>query len=150
MTIEPDAPKFDIEIGENCKPSICHCCEHKSNIGHGFVYKDGNAYAIYYAGWSPSHSYNKVSIAIAIGGWSDNSTSADRICFGLESYEAEKEILFRVIDPVESPWSNTELLGKMISRQDALNNSLLKEVFVIAERVVCNHDAIRKYLGITQ
>lgn len=147
MTKGVEVAKFDIEIGENRKPSVCRCCGRESNVGHGFVYKDGDTYAVYYVGWTPVHPDKKVSFAIAIGEWDDDSTSADRACFGLEAYEGEEEILFRVIEPDESPWANTDLLGGMISRKDALNHSLLKEVFLIAERVIRSHDAIRQYLN---
>lgn len=141
-------PTFDIEIGENFKSSLCDCCGRESNVGHGFVYRDGDAYAVYYASWAAGHPDKKVSFALAIGKWDDDSTSTDRTCFGLEAYEGKNEILFRVIEPEESSWAKTDLLGEMISRKDALNHSLLKEVFVIAEIVVRNHDAIRQYLAI--
>lgn len=140
---------FDLEIGENQKPSLCHCCSSESNVGHGFVYKNKEALAVYYAGWAPKHPDKKVSFAIAIGKWDDNSTVNDRICFGLEAYETENEIAFRITDPNESPWSNTELLGKMVSREDALKHFLKDQVFKIAEYVIRNHDAIRNYLAIS-
>lgn len=146
MNSEINNVNFQLEIGENCKSSICHCCGRKSFIGHGFIYKDGDAYAVYYAGWAPSHSSMKVSFAIAIGKWDDNSTVQDRICFGLEAYEDKEEILLSVIDPPDSPWKNTELLGNMISRKEALHNPSIKEVFDITELIIRKHEAIKKYL----
>ena len=140
--------KFEIEIGENSSPSLCYCCNDKSYTGHGFIYKDGDAYAVYYIGWSTNHTEKKVSIALALGEWNDDSTSDDRICFGLEAYEAEKDILFRVIDPKESPWSKTDLLGDMISREQGLNHQLLGEVLIVVEEVLRNHTAIRNYLNL--
>jgi len=149
MNSEINSVNFQLEIGENSKSSICHCCGRKSFIGHGFIYKDGDAYAVYYAGWAPSHSPVKVSFAIAIGKWDDNSTVQDRICFGLEAYEDKEEILLRAIDPSDSPWKNTELLGNMISRGDALNNHSIKEVFDITEFIIRKHDAIKEYLAVS-
>lgn len=146
MTLEISPSNFNLEIGENCESSICHCCGRESYIGHGFIFKDGDAYAVYYAGWVPSHSEKKVSFAIAIGEWDDSSTVEDRTCFGLEAYEEKEEILFKIIEPADSPWNTTELLGKMISRDDALNNPLIKEVFDIVEHIIRNHDSIKKYL----
>jgi len=143
-------PKFEIEIGENCKPSVCHCCGQKSNVGHGFIYKEEVAYAVYYVGWAAGHPDKTMSFALAIGEWDDESTIEDRICFGLEAYEEEKEILFRVIEAAESPWENTDLLGKMISLQEALKHHLLQEVFIIIEYIIRNHLAVRKYLAITK
>ena len=139
---------YYIEIGEDSNPSLCHCCGKKSCTGHGFVYKDGDAYAVYYAAWSDSHLERKMSIALAVGEWDDNSIAEDRTCFGLEAYEAENDILFRLIDPENSPWPETDLMGKMIHREQGLNHHKLSEVFTIAEEVLRNHAAIRNYLNL--
>ena len=139
---------YDIEIGENKNASICHCCGKNSCIGHGFVYKDDSAYAVYYVGWSEAHSDKKISIALAIGEWNEDSTVADHTCFGIEVYEAKDEILLRVIEPAQSPWANTALLGSMLAKQDSLSHPLLKEVFVIVECILRGHKALREYLGI--
>ena len=140
--------KYDLEIGDNCESSICHCCGQESCTGHGFLYKDDDAHAVYYVAWSNTHAKRKVSFAIAVGEWDDESTSDDHTCFGLEAYESEERILFRIIEPVESPWADTDLLGKMLSRKESLVHPLLKEVFVIAEHIVRNHTAVREYLSI--
>jgi len=139
--------RYDVEIGEEAKTSICPCCGKSSYTGHGFVYKSGNAYAVYYVGWSPHHRDQKVSIALAVGEWDDSSTADDRVCFGLEAYESGDEILFRVIEPKESPWSKTDLLGSMLSRKNSLAHRLLKEVFIIVEEILRNHSAVRHYLN---
>ena len=139
---------YDIEVGENKNASTCHCCGKKSCVGHGFVYKNDDAYAVYYAGWSDAHPAKKVSIALALGGWDGGSTIDDRTCFGVEASEGKDEILFRVIEPDESPWPDTDLLGPMLTRNQGLSHPLLKEVFVIAENVLRGHLALRQYLAI--
>ena len=141
---------YDIEVGENKSSSTCHCCGKKSCVGHGFVYKNDDAYAIYYVGWSNSHPDKKVSMALAIGDWGDSATNDDRTCFGIEASEGNEEVLFRVIDPNESPWPNTDLLGQMLTRDKGLSHSLLKEVFVIAESVLRGHVALREYLTLPE
>lgn len=143
------APEYDVEIGENAEPSTCYCCGQESEIGHGFVYRDGDARAVYYAGWAANHLDKKITIALAIGEWGDDSSTGDRTCFGLEAYEGDKDILFSVIDAENSPWADTDLLGKMLSRKEALKHTLLEEVFIIAEYIVRNHKAINKYLKIS-
>ena len=139
---------YKIEVGENRSASTCHCCGRKSSVGHGFVYRNGDAHAVYYAGWSTDHSEVRVSLALAIGEWDDGSSAADRTNFGLEAREGDEEILFRVIEPEESPWSSTELLGDMLPREKALSASLLDEAFIVAEQVVRNHPAISDYLAL--
>ena len=141
---------YDIEVGENKSVSTCHCCGKKSYVGHGFIYKNDDAYAVYYVGWSDAHPDKKVSIAIAIGKWDDDSTVDDRTCFGIEASEGADEIFLRVIEPDESPWSNTDLLGPMLTRDEALSHPLLKEVFVIAEVILRGHIALREYLAIPE
>ncbi len=139
---------LNIEIGEDYKQAVCSCCGRSSKTGHGFIYKNGNAYAVYYVGWSDAHLDRKVSLAIAIGAWDDSSTPADRTCFGIDAYEGENEFLFKVIEPNNSPWAETDLLGKMTSREKALNHHLLQDAFVIAEAVIREHKAIRQYLSV--
>lgn len=139
--------KYEIEIGENSEASTCHCCSQNSYNGHGFVYKNSDAHAVYYAAWSKEHAEKMVTFAFAIGEWDDDSTVDSRVCFGIEAYEAENDILLRVIEPNESPWPSTDLLGQMLSRSEGLQHSLIKEVFVIIEEVLHSHVAIQQYLS---
>lgn len=139
---------YKIEVGEDKNASICHCCGKKSCVGHGFVYEDNEPYAVYYVGWSDTHIEKKVTIALAIGEWDDDSTTNDRTCFGIEAYADKNKILFRVIEPTESPWANTDLLGKMLSRNHSLAHTLLEKVFFIVKRILRSHVALRKYFAI--
>jgi hypothetical protein len=87
-----------------------------------------------------------VSFAVAIGEWDDNATSESRVCFGVEAKESDSEVLFRVLEPEESPWPNTELLGKMIDRESALNHSNIDDIFLILEEILRGHPSLNKYL----
>jgi hypothetical protein len=142
-----DTLNLSLEIGENYNSSVCHCCGQKSNVGHGFIYKNDDAYAVYYAGWSLNHADKKVSFAIAIGEWDDNSTNSNRTCFGIEVFEEKNRFLFTIVEPIKSPWSNTGLLGRMLPRCDALAHPCLNEVFHLVEYVIHNHTAIQEYLS---
>ena len=137
---------YSIEVGDDRNASTCYCCGRDSCTGHGFVYKDDDAYAVYYVGWCDEHLEKKVSIALAIGEWDDESTNDDRVCFGIEASENVDEILFRALEPTESPWSDTHLLGPMLTRDQAVAHPLIKEVFVVAENILRNHAALCEYL----
>jgi hypothetical protein len=136
---------YRVEVGDD-EVSRCACCNQNSLTGHGFVYRKNDAYAVYYAAWSTAHAEKKVSFAIAIGEWDDNSTSRNRVCFGVEAKESDNEVLFRVLEPKESPWPNTELLGAMIDRENALAHSSIGDVFSILEKVLRGHPSLNKYL----
>ena len=127
--------------------SKCICCNNKSLTGHGFVYRNEDAYAVYYGAWSSAHVEKLVSFAVAIGEWGDDSTSNDRVCFGVEAKENDDKIIFRVLSPDESPWPNANLLGKMLDREDALIHENIGEVFTVLEKIVQDHPAIRDYLN---
>ena len=142
--------EYGIEVGENESSSTCDCCGENSCVGRGFVYKNDDAHAVYYVGWSDSHFEKQVSIALAIGEWDDDSTKNDRTCFGLVVFEDEDQFLFRVVEPCESPWSDIDFLGPMLSREKSLTSPLLKEVFEIAENILHNHVALRDYLQISE
>jgi|SRR5690554_3591767 len=140
--------QYFIEVGEDKAESDCYCCNQRSFVGHGFIYKNSVAYAVYYVGWSDFHLNKKVSIALAIGSWSDGSCVINRDCFGIEVFEGEEEILLKFIEPDQSPWPETDLLGKMLSRDSCLSHSLAKEVFNIVELIIRNHSSLSEYLGL--
>ena len=140
---------YEIEIGKDRQSSVCQCCGKESSVGHGFVYKDGDAYAIYSAAWSTMHSQPKISFALAIGDWDDDGKrNENTVCFGVEAVDGGDKILFQIIDPSESPWPDSELLGSMLARESSMNHASINEVFTIVESLLHRHPAIREYLAL--
>lgn len=138
---------LELEVGEHEQNSRCGCCGAVSKTGHGFIYKDQSPYAVYYAGWSASHKERGVTLALAIGKWEENSAAEGRICFGLEAYEGELQVLFRFIDPELSPWPKAGLLGPMIRRDVALVHSLKDDALAVAETIIREHPGLSRFLG---
>src|SRR5215204_4406142 len=99
-----------LKIGEDEKRGQCDCCGSSSSTGHGFIYRDGIPYSVYFAGWTEAHKARGVTMAIAIGEWDEGSTAEARTCVGIEAYEGETQILLRFVEPESSPWPETELL----------------------------------------
>ncbi|MFC4273092.1 hypothetical protein GQF03_07875 [Sneathiella chungangensis] len=137
---------YDIEIGEAEISKICKCCGRPSSTGHGFVYKDGDSYAVYYAGWSDAHIDKVVTFALAIGEWDDHSSKDDRVCFSIEASMAREKIKLDVIEPGKSPWPDSDLLGKMLSRQNALSHPALGEILTIIGLVLKEQDTLVEFL----
>lgn len=138
-----------LEVGENENMSCCDCCGAESATGHGFIYKNGLAHAVYFVGWSHAHPERGVTMAIAVGRWDDAATADARTCYGLEANVRDGRIVFSFIDPDESPWANTELLGPMISRIEARTSHARDDVLSIGEHVVRSHPAVRAFLNIS-
>jgi hypothetical protein len=102
----------------------------------GWVYQDGDAYAAYYAGWTEGHVGSNLAIIIGIGPWDDLHTAADRRSFGLDCWEEAEEVRFSVIEPEQSRYGTSRVLGAMMPRQAALADSELPEIFHVAEHIV--------------
>jgi len=128
----------------------CACCGAQSRSVHGFVYNDDDAYAIYYAGWSDTHPEKGVSIAIAVGEWSEGSSPADRTSVGITAKSTPSAIEFSVLNGDESPWAYTPLFGQMLDRDRALTHPRLKEIFHVAEHVVRDDERVRCFLNSNQ
>ena len=140
---------LEIEVGEDETPQTCHCCGEVGSSGHGFVYENGDAHAVYYAAWSDAHPERGVSLAIALGEWSDDSTPADRTCVGIQAFEGERDVHFRFVEPEDSPWPNTDLLGPMLRRDLALHHDMRQHFLKLAELVVLRHPAVCRAVGVS-
>lgn len=135
-----------VELGDADRPSRCECCGQVTRTVHGFVYRGDDAYAVYYAGWSEGHADRGVTMAIAVGEWGDDSAVSDRTSIGLRARSTASQIEFAVLDPDESPWGHTDLLGAMVPRAVALKHRVLKVIFEIAERVVRDDSRVAAFL----
>lgn len=142
-------PMLELELGEDEKQGHCQCCGSTSSAGHGFVYRDQLPHAVYYAAWSMGHREHGVALAVAIGRWEEGTTAADRTSFGIEVYEGENHVLFRFVDPEDSPWANSPLLGPVLARTAALMSPRSAEALAIAEIIAINHPGIRHFLGMS-
>lgn len=139
-----------LELGEDQKIGRCHCCGAAAKTGHGFIYKNGTPYGVYFAGWSAGHKERGVTLAIAVGEWDEGTIREQRTCVGLEAYEGEVQILFRFIERESSPWTETDLLGRMISREEAVGHPLRSEFLAVAEIIVRKHPAVRQFLNVSE
>ena len=141
---------LSLELGEEEAGAICDCCGRRSRTVHGFVYRNGDAFAVYYAGWSPEHLDRGVTLAIATGEWAEGSGPADRVSIGLATYSKPAEIQCTVLDPEQSPWGETPLFGKMLPRVTALRSRSLKSTLEVAEVVTREDPRVRSVLSKVQ
>ena len=134
LTLECDPPR----AGDPCE-----CCGIRSTTTTGFAYRDGDAFAIYYAGWSDRHPERGVALVVASGDWDDGTSPADRVSIGFRVHATPTEMTFRVVDPVESPWAETRMFGKMLGREAALAGASYAVSLAIAELIVGNDAGVR-------
>jgi hypothetical protein len=127
--------QISIELGDDSTYAICECCGAKAPSVVGFVCNDGDAFAVYFAGWTEGHPSRRVSMVIGLGDWSDNATAEDRRSFGLRCWVEGDSLQFEVQEPVASRYGDNEFLGRMLSRMAALADAEIATVFHIAEHI---------------
>jgi hypothetical protein len=137
ITIEFEAPH---------ESDLCECCGGTTTSLTRFVYKDGDAHAIYYARFSNNHPERIVKAAVSVGEWGEGSNPGQRVAFALELRAGSENYEVHVCDAASSPWSGADLLGPMLDRETALAHPLIDDVFHITDHAVLEDQPLKAYL----
>ena len=136
--------RIEIECDDPVKKT-CECCGGTSTTLTRFVYKDGDAFAIYFALFSDNHPEREMSVAVSIGEWGDGTTAEDRLAFALILRCREDQYEVMVVNADKSPWQDAEMIGRMLDRDEALAHPWIEEVFHITDHMVEDDLEIRSY-----
>lgn len=137
---------IEIEFTEP-ETSKCECCGNTTTRLTRFVTQDGDAFAIYYAAFSEAHHENGVIGIVSIGEWWDGTTPELRDAFAFRLWEGEDNYNVTIMDAGESQWSDVDLIGRKLSREEALAHPSIKDVFHIVDHMTEEDPAIRTYFG---
>lgn len=124
----------------------CPCCGGRTTRLTRFVYRDGDAYAVYYARFSDNHPDRTVIATISLGEWGEDGTPEQRTAFALKLRATDSDYQTSIINASESPWSDVEILGSTLDREQALAHPRIKEVFHIADHMVLEDAPLKAYL----
>ena len=137
ITIECEEPKL----------SRCDCCSGVTTRLTRFVYRDGDAYAVYYAAFSDNHPERYVSLIVSIGEWANDAPPSVRVAVPLRIWVGEGKLNVTIVNGADSPWEDTTILGRVLDRAEALGHARIQEVFHITDHI-CTEDApVREYLS---
>jgi hypothetical protein len=125
--IEIEQDKIDI--------SKCDCCGGKVTNLTRFVYQDGDAFAIYYVSFTEGHEDKVAYALIGIGEWGEDSTPDQRKAYSLKLWEGTSDWQVTVTDRDESPWKDVKFLGRILNRDEALKDPMIKDVFHISDHI---------------
>ncbi len=113
-----------------------------------FVYKDNDAFAVYYAAFTPEHPEKIVSAMIGLGEWGDAEVSPEaRVAFPFEIRATEDRFQVGMVDAEVSPWSQVTFLGSILNRDEALQHEWISEVFRITDCMVTEDEEIVRYFS---
>lgn len=139
--------RLSLEPIDRLKPFHCPCCGREAQSGQGYVFEDERPLAIYFATLHDAENKNGVALAIGIGEWSDDGSRQCCTAMGIDVGSTDSEFRMRVVEPEESPWAKTKVLGPLLSREQALIHPLKTKIFEIADHIVTNDGTIAAHLG---
>ena len=132
---------------EEPKESLCECCGNVSVRLTRFVYRDGDAHAVYYALFTKGHPERKLSGLIGLGSWGEGGEPEGRIAFPFQIWSDENNFNVGLVDAEDSPWSHVTFMGKILDREAALKHEWLPEVFHITDHMVVDDPQIADFFG---
>jgi len=137
---------LSIEPAAEVQQRICQDCGRPFSTVHGFIYEDGDAYAVYHALLQTEHPSTQVGLALSLGSWEEGATGSDRQRIGLRVWREGSESKMHVENAEESGWGHSDAFGTMLDRDQVLQGVLRDEAFRATEFVVEHDDRIRGHL----
>jgi len=128
--------------------SACECCGGVTTRVTRFVHRDGGAHGVYYAAFSDNHPDRAVSMVVSVGEWGDDAVPDQRAAFALLLRSGSENYEVTVIDGENSPWRDATILGRFLTRAEALSHPWLKDVFHITDHVFEEDAVVREFLEV--
>ncbi len=125
---------IEIELTEP-KKLTCECCGGAMTSLTRFVYKDGNAFAIYHATFSENHFERGVLGVISLGDWDSDEVSPNRVGFPLRFWQGEENYNVGLTNRDECPWNDSKVIGRILDREEALSHPWVDDVFHITDHI---------------
>jgi hypothetical protein len=138
-------PIFEVEYEE---PLIvtCDCCGAPETRLTRFVKRDGDAYAVYLVRYVDGQQMHPACAVVSLGTWGVDGVPPDRVAFALRIPHHPDEYQVEVIDGAELAWKKSEILGRKLSRDEALAHPWLPEVYRLFDHMVENDAPLHAFL----
>jgi len=136
---------LSIEPGRSTT-NLCGCCGKTSHTHRGFVSQEGQAFAVYFAGFTEDHGAPMLTLVVSLGDWSPKGTPADREAAVIKVRNVGGEIEMMVQGPLDQPWNDIGVLGRLLSREEMLAGPRKGEFFHIADHVIAEDQRVVPYL----
>jgi|SRR5215467_3575519 len=138
---------YTLEVGEYIYRLTCECCLTEKNRVWGFVSRDGDAHAVYYALLNLEEKSPRVGLTLSVGPWWEGTEPSQRVWLHVNVCAEECGIEMGIRDPKESnfyPWGKG---GTPLNREEALASSAIEEIWSVADFIVATDVAVSSYLS---
>lgn len=128
--------------------STCQCCGQATTRLTRFVYKNDDAFAVYYAQFTEGHPEKRLSGIIGLGEWGDEEAGSEaRLAFPFQIWMDGDNFQVGLVNAADSSWSHVTFLGQILDRSEALTHPWIKEIFHITDHMVMEDKEIVSYFG---
>lgn len=141
-----EASTIRIEPGGSSTTGTCPDCGSQSRYVSGFVYRNNNAHAVYYAGWTDNHPERGIRLLLSIGRWGDGTTGKMRRRVGVDCRMGPDRPSFMIVDAADMPWNDEKLLGAAMTRAQVLSDPIRSDAFQILDHLVAEDRRIKSFL----
>jgi hypothetical protein len=138
--------EYTLETGEYIYSLKCECCGHTKKRVFGFVSKDGDAHAVYYALLNVTEDKPRVGLTVSVGPWWGDTDPSERRWIHAEVSTEDDEIQINVRDPQQSnffPWSRG---GVPLNPDEAKNSDWMPEIWAVADFILEADATVSSYL----
>ena len=131
---------------EEPRRSTFQCCGEATTILTRFVYKDDDAYAVYYAQFTGGHAEKRLSGIIGLGEWGDDQAGPQaKLAFPFQIWMDGDNFQVGLVNGTDSSWSHVTFLGRILDRSEALAHPWIDEVFHITDHLVLDDRELAGY-----
>src|SRR5262249_45535517 len=102
--------------------------------GAGVLESNGSDLADYWYQWSEGHEGRFI---VAVSPCNDRNEPRGGVVVLSARIDAEN-LVYSIVEPQDSPWAGTELFGPLLSRAEALEGSLMRDLFELLDAIVAN------------
>jgi len=127
---------------EEPETSVCECCGGATTSLTRFVSQDNDAFAVYYAAFSSNHPEKGLTGVVNLGEWWEDEVPESRVAFVFEMWPDDNNYNVGIINANESDWADVNIIGRKLSRNEALEHPWLNEVFHITDHMTADDPEI--------
>ena len=126
------ADQYTTEVVETETTSDCVCCGCPTHQGTGWLLRGDDELASYRYRWVEGHD---IAFSLAVAGTESGFMRPGFVA--VSCCQKGEDLSYTVIEPPDSPWEDSESLGPVLSRQEALRpNGLYSDLWHLVDTIV--------------
>jgi hypothetical protein len=136
-----------LEVGRAPRTEVCSDCGGVSQSTQGSIYRNGDAFAIYFATLYAHADGPRAQLAIGIGAWQGDGSSADSSGY-LDVFLTAEAVQFGFTDPANSAWADSALLTGPLMAEDVRHHPRRGDYLAIAETIVRSDPTVASHVSL--